>query len=71
MKKILFTIPILSFCKKTYTIDTACKVDVIQDCICTMEYKAVFGCDGKTYGNVCLAKCAGVKTWPNGASAVK
>ncbi|MBK6352073.1 MAG: hypothetical protein KA251_00455 [Saprospiraceae bacterium] len=36
------------------------------DCICTMDYNPVCGCNQKTYANACSAECAGIKIYKSG-----
>lgn len=43
-----------------------CIENIDPDCVCTMIYDPVCGCNGKTYGNVCMAGCAGIRVIKDG-----
>jgi hypothetical protein len=48
-------------CKKE---DCTEKVD--PNCVCTMQYDPVCGCNNKTYSNECVAKCHGITKYVKG-----
>ncbi|MCT4622604.1 MAG: Kazal-type serine protease inhibitor domain-containing protein [Schleiferiaceae bacterium] len=42
-----------------------------DDCICTMNYDPVCGCNNVTYSNACQAECVGIDDYTPGECEVK
>ncbi len=64
---ILFSASLFSIsCKKQENSACIDPAKIKKDAICTMDYRPVCGCDGKTYGNACEASKNGLKSWKEG-----
>lgn len=46
--------------------EVVCAEREVEDCICTMVYKPVCGCNNKTYGSACDASCHGIEDYTEG-----
>lgn len=66
MKKIL-VFALLSAALTACHTTKNCRENPKPDCLCTLQYDPVCGCNNKTYGNACAAGCAGIKTYTKGA----
>jgi hypothetical protein len=47
--------------------EDSCVEKLQPACACTKQYDPVCGCNGVSYGNACMAECAGISDYSTGA----
>ena len=64
---IILSLIFFSCSRDTVSRDSICVDEsLIKNAPCTRELFLICGCDGKTYGNLCLLKNAGVLSYTEG-----
>jgi hypothetical protein len=66
---LIFILFVLAACgnkAKQTAQDKNCVEVIKEDCVCTLEYNPVCGCNNKTYGNACAAECHGITSYRPG-----
>lgn len=48
------------------SVEADCVEKINPDIACTMQYDPVCGCNGKTYGNACVAQASGIRVVAKG-----
>jgi hypothetical protein len=70
LRSVLFLVfPVLLACMTFACKPAGCVEKIKPDCVCTMEYDPVCGCNNKTYGNACAAECASITSYVKGPCA--
>jgi hypothetical protein len=66
MKKliVLFVLATVFACEKESLVpdnNSDCVEKINPEIVCTLQYDPVCGCNGKTYGNACVAGASGIR----------